>query len=171
MAALHKWAQQHIHHTIKRWGSPKRGLPVGAAPSPSGNELAHLADQYAVLMGAIIQGIMWRKQSPYGRFSPPNQSSISTPWWNSQCSNALKHIRSERGTADQKQASLHLRRTIIKAKRDYWKSQVTTIEKKVKWSMILSPQLHKRIQMSIKPQLKASQIIKVKGETLSKQEP
>ena len=36
--------------------------------------------------------------------------------------------------------------------------------------MILTSQLHKRIQMSIKPQLRASQIIKVKGETLSKQE-
>ena len=36
--------------------------------------------------------------------------------------------------------------------------------------MILSPQIHQRIQHSIKTKLKASHIIKVKGETLSKQE-
>ena len=54
LTALHGWAQQRIHTITKRRGSPKRGFPVGVAPSPSADKLAHLADQYAVLMGAII---------------------------------------------------------------------------------------------------------------------
>ena len=152
LAALHKWAHHRIQGTMQQ------------------KPLAHLSDQYAVLMGAIIQGIMWRNNSPYGRFSYPSQQQFSTPWWNTQCRNALHHARTRRGTAESRSARLYPRRTIAKAKRDYWKAEVTTIERKAKTTMILSPQIHKRIQKNIKSKLKASHIIKVKGETLSKQE-
>ena len=78
LAALHEWARQKIQDTKQ--------------PSP----LAQLSDQYAVLMGAIIQGIMWSNNSKYGRFIYPQQQHHSFPWWNTQCSNALHHARAKK---------------------------------------------------------------------------
>ena len=152
LAALHSWARHHIQDN-------KQQIP-----------LARLTNQFAILMGAIIKGITWRNNSPYGRFTHQSQQQYSTPWWNSQCRNALHQVRTRRGKANHKSARLHLKRSIAKAKRDYWQAEVATIERKAKTSIILSPQIHKRIQNSIKSKLKASHIIKVKGETLSKQE-
>ena len=112
LAALHEWARKKIQET--------------KPPTP----LAQLTDQYAVLMGAIIKGIMWSNNSKYGRFIHPQHQHSRLPWWNTQCSNALHQARKKRGTAGNKSARRFLKCTIAKAKRAYWKAEVSTIVKK-----------------------------------------
>ena len=152
LAGLHEWVREKMQ----------------ASQTPT--TLAQLTDQYAVLMGAIIKGIMWKRNSKYGRFVAQNNQRIAQPWWNAQCAYALQQTRQRRGKASNKAARIQLKRTIAKAKLDYWRAEIATITKKTKTTIVLSPQLHNRIQKNIKSKLKASSIIKVKGETLSVQE-
>ena len=143
-------------------------LKLQASQTPT--TLVQLTDQYAVLMGAIVKGIMWKRNSKYGRFIAPGKQRIRQPWWNKNCTGALQQARQQRGKAGNKAARSQLKRTITKAKLDYWRTEVATITKAAKSTIILSPKLHSRIQRNIKSKLKASNIIKVKGETLSEQE-
>ena len=152
LAALHNWAQKKMQ----------------ASQTPT--SLAQLTDQYAVLMGAIIKGIMWSNNSRYGRFSNQRNHRSRFPWWNMQCSNAIQQARRKRGTEDNKAARSYLKCTIAKAKQAYWKAEIATIVRKTKTTILLSPQLHNRIQKNTKTKLKASSIIKVRGETLSEHE-
>ena len=79
LAGLHTWAKKKMQ----------------ASQTPT--TLAQLTDQYAVLMGAIIKGIMWSKNSKYGRFVAQNNQRIALPWWNEQCTYALRQARGKRG--------------------------------------------------------------------------
>ena len=152
MASLHKW----IHPKI--------------AAAASHHDMAKLVDQYTVLLGALVQGVMWRRQSPYGRFSRPQPANFATPWWNTQCRSALTKMRSKRGTPELKKARLHLRQTIAKAKRDHWRALVIKSEKTTKWSVQLKPSLHKKIKSTIKAKHKSTQIVRVDREILPKGE-
>ena len=86
LTTLYVWAQQKTEEAVTQ------------------HDLAALVDQYTVLLGVIIQGTMWRKDSPYGHFSDHSFAITKTPWWNDACRQAQARVRKARGTPQYKPA-------------------------------------------------------------------
>lgn len=127
----------------------------------SQGEAKTLGDEVALLMGVIALGTIRRTGSPYGRFKCAGNRHHITPWWNPECTRALRNWRCARGGQGAPQAKYAFRKVLRREGRASWEKWVHYIEKEEQVQLQTRPAIFSAIKRHIRPMRRVSRILRV----------
>ena len=139
-----------------------------AAKGSEGSGGGELLNEAGILLGVLVNAVMWEEGSKYGRFAGKGQGKTITPWWNAACGEALKCLRKARGSGDKRLAWKCLAREMSAAKSGEWLGEASEVADPLQ-SGKQAQKLRSAIKKRIRPVGNVGVVMRV-GEHILKEE-
>ena len=131
-----------------------------------------LLNEANTLFGAIVMSTLWKKDSPYGRFTSGAGSPTPGKWWSEACTEATKRYKAEKGTASEEAARKNLRATLAKARKDERATIAHDLLNKANdMDRHENPKkVYEAVRSYLRPEKPVSDVMKIEGTIISKTE-